>query len=357
MSRFAFVLHPLDARRDTARRYPIARCLPEAVVHATLRRLTPRVVGRTRIITGNTGAQTSGLFIACPLSAKQMLSLPPEETYERLHACAQIARDEGAIVMGLGAFTAIVGDAGKTVAARAPLAVTTGNTYTVASALEGVHRAVELFDRDLSRCALAVVGASGSIGAVCARSLAPHVRRVHLVGKSMDKLCALASELEEGAGVPVQATTSDEMSAVLRDADVVIAVTSALDAVIAPGDLKRGAIVCDVARPRDVSVLVAKTRPDVFVFDGGVVAVPNKPNLGFNFGFPPGTVYACMAETMLLALESRAESYTVGKDITLQKVEEMTNLAKKHGFALDGMRAFERAVTDADIARVRQAAA
>jgi len=38
-------------------------------------------------------------------------------------------------------------------------------------------------------------------------------------------------------------------------------------------------------------------------------------------------------------------------------VREIAALAEKHGFRLAGFRSFERAVTDADIERVRTAAA
>ena len=37
-----------------------------------------------------------------------------------------------------------------------------------------------------------------------------------------------------------------------------ITVSSAVEAIVKPEHIKRGAVVCDVARPRDVSVAVAK---------------------------------------------------------------------------------------------------
>ena len=46
----------------------------------------------------------------------------------------------------------------------------------------------------------------------------------------------------------------------------------------------------------------AELRDDVFVFEGGVVAPPGDVEFNFDFGFPPKTCYACMAETMALAL-------------------------------------------------------
>ena len=61
-----------------------------------------------------------------------------------------------------------------------------------------------------------------------------------------------------------------------------------------------------------------------------------------------------MAETMALALEGRFEDYTVGKDITLERVNEITAMAEKHGFRLSGFRSFEREVTPEQIESVRR---
>jgi ornithine cyclodeaminase/alanine dehydrogenase-like protein (mu-crystallin family) len=44
-------------------------------------------------------------------------------------------------------------------------------------------------------------------------------------------------------------TVTDDITEGLKNADVVVTVTSAADAVILPHHLKKGAVVCDVARP------------------------------------------------------------------------------------------------------------
>jgi predicted amino acid dehydrogenase len=141
---------------------------------------------------------------------------------------------------------------------------------------------------------------------------------------------------------------------VLHHAQLILTVTSAIHDIIHPEHLRPGAVVCDVARPRDVSAMVAAMRNDILVIDGGMVDVPGPVDFHFNFGFPPGKAYACMAETMALALEGRFEDYTLGKDITRARVEEITQIAAKHGFRLSGFRSFERAVTPEQIEAVRR---
>jgi len=101
---------------------------------------------------------------------------------------------------------------------------------------------------------------------------------------------------------------------------------------------------------------MATSRPDILVIDGGMVEVPGNVNFNFDFGFPPSKSYACMAETMALALEGRFEDYTLGKNITRQKVDEITEIAGRHGFHLSGFRSFDQVVTQEQIERVRHLA-
>jgi fatty aldehyde-generating acyl-ACP reductase len=102
---------------------------------------------------------------------------------------------------------------------------------------------------------------------------------------------------------------------------------------------------------------VARERDDVLVIEGGVISVPgDHADFHFHFGFPPKTAYACMSETIMLALEGRYESFTLGKTVSPEQALETQRLAQKHGFQLAGYRSFERAVKDSDIEAIRQRA-
>lgn len=347
MTRFAFIIHPLEPKH-AAKKYPIAKYVPDFLIEAFIARKHPVLMSEVKGIESLTGAKTEGWFIGCPLTPKQMMGgVPLEHTYKRIVECTQMAADLGAEVIGLGAFTSVVGDGGITVAQRSPIAVTTGNSYTVATAIEGTLRACALLGVEVKNSTLAVVGATGSIGKTCAQVLGRDFAKTLLVGRDLERTEAVA------AGIQGSEATTDISR--IREADAVVTVTSSDSEIILPQHLKPGCVVCDVARPRDVSTRVAKERPDVLVIEGGVVSVPGNVDFGMNFGFPPGTAYACMSETMMLALENRPESYTLGKDVSVAQVEETLALAKKHGFKLAGFRSFEHAVADEEIQRVRVA--
>jgi len=354
MEKFAFVIHPLDARRDVARKYPIARYLPEQVVEFGLKFKSPQVVSHITGVRARTGAEAEGWFVACPLTPRQMSTLPLDFVYERIIQAGRIAADLGAAILGLGAFTSVVGDGGVTIAQNLPIAVTTGNSYTVATAIEAAQTANEMLGRRLEDSRVAVVGATGSIGRTCALAMGPETSALTLVGRSEQRLEVVAEEARKLGTREVSVST--DVNSSLKDADIIVTVTSAVESVIQPEQLKSGAVVCDVARPRDVSVRVAKERPDVLVIEGGVVSVPgDHVDFGFSFGFEPGTAYACMSETMMLALAGRYESFTLGKTVSVEQVRETQRLAREQGFRLAGFRSFEKPVTQERIEAVRRA--
>ena len=347
---FAFVIHPLDPRRDVSRKYPALAKLPTWLIEFLSLCYPPVFISEIRGIQSiANGRKLQGWFVACPLSARLMMTLPPSVVYRKIIQSGRLAERLGARLLGLGAFTSVVGDGGVTVSEALRIPVTTGNSYTVATSMQAVHYAAERLDLDLSQATVAVVGASGSIGSICARLMAPEVKRLILVGRRMRRLEPVVAQVIE-AGTGYVDTTTD-LSRISR-AHVVISVTNALEPLIFSRHLKTGAIVCDVARPRDVARQVTEARRDVLVIEGGMVKVPGAVDFGFDFGFPSGMTYACMAETMTLALEGRYESFTLGKRLDLARVRQIDEIAARHGFQLGGVRNLDQPVTSREFRAV-----
>jgi len=354
LSKFAFILHALDVS-DIARKYPVARWLPDRLVEFVASRMSARYISKIEGIQSPTGAETEGWFVGCPLTSRQLVESDARLSTRKIVEAGQMAADLGAEIVGLGALTAVVGDAGITVAEKLDIGVTTGNSYTVATAVEGTLRAAAMMGIEVKNATAGVLGATGSIGRVCAQLLAPQVARLILIGRRREALDEIKEELEANGSAQVEVST--DVAEALQQTEMVVTVTSAVEAIIEPEMLRPGTVVCDVARPRDVSVRVAKERDDVLVIEGGVVRVPGRVNFNFDFGFPPGMAYACMAETMILALEGRIEDYSLGRNLELARVREIAGLARKHGFELAGFRSFERAVDEETIERIRRRAA
>jgi predicted amino acid dehydrogenase len=353
MDKFAFIIHPIDPKRDVSRKYPLlGNILTENQINFFSTFFPPVYISEIEGITSEaTGKEIQGWFVACPFTPKRMLELPEKVVYQKIIQTGRMAEKLGANILGLGAFTSVVGDAGITIARELDIPVTTGDSYTVSLAVEALQKAAEVMEIPFESASAAVVGATGAIGRVCAELLSEAVGELYLVGRRSDALEALRERLQGSARAKLHTSTSMD---VLRHTQLILTVTSAIHDVIRPEYLQAGAVVCDVARPRDVSAMVAAARNDILVIDGGMVDVPGPVDFHFNFGFPQGKSYACMAETMALALEGRFEDYTLGKDLTRVRVEEITRIAKKHGFRLSGFRSFEKAVTSEQIDLVRQ---
>jgi predicted amino acid dehydrogenase len=279
-----------------------------------------------------------------------MLELPVKTVYRKIIETGRMAEKLGAQIVGLGAFTSVVGDSGITIARELAAPVTTGDALTVAMAVEAVRSAARAMEIPLKSATAAVVGATGAIGKVCAELLAGDVAELYLIGRRTEALEALRERLSPAAAARLH--VSLDLS-VLSQADIILTVSSAVGPLIEPQHLRPGSVVCDVARPRDVAAAVAAQREDILIIDGGMVEVPGPVNFHFDFGFPPGKAYACMAETMALALEGRFEDYTLGKEISRARVDEISAIAARHGFCLSGFRSFEREVTPEQIERIR----
>lgn len=308
----------------------------------------------TGVTSAYDGSQIEGDFYTVPLFPQQIVGLERKFVLDRILEACRLAEKDGAQIVGLGGYTSVVGSAGQQVANAMDIAITSGNSYTVATAIEGATKACQLLDLEVASSTAAVVGATGSIGGVCAKILARSgVGKLILLGRSDQRLAKVAEEIHAlSPGVDLEIST-DIASGVHR-ANLVVTCTSSGGDILQPSIFQTGSVICDVAVPHDVCREVAQLRPDVLVIEGGVCVVPGEnPRFNFDFGFPEGVCLACMAETMILTLEGRFEDFSIGRGLQIEKVEEISRLAKKHGFKLAGFRAFDEPITPERIEQVR----
>ena len=367
VNRFAFVIHPLSQEyfKKIKPVEVLSRVSPPLLMDSLEKVMAfapPFVYSRIEGIRSPTGVEAEGWLIAVGGTPKEIMAHSPEFTYRRLLAAAEMARKLGAQIMGLGAFTKVVGDAGVTVARQAPLPITTGNSYSASGALWAARDALlrmRLLPRPRGKERLKfkamVVGATGAIGAACARLLVRAAEEVVLVSPESAKLLALKAAIERespGAKVVLAASTARD----LPHMDMVVTATSgAGKKVLDIMQVKPGCVITDVARPLDLPPEEVAKRPDVLVIESGEIRLPGEVQMK-NIGLPRGVAYACLAETIVLALEGRFENFTVGRQIEWEKVREIYKLGLKHGMQLAAISGVHGEFSDADIARVRRLA-
>ncbi len=305
-----------------------------------------RMVDELAGLASPAGARAHGRLYEIPMDARGILE-SPGQAIEYMEQAVDLAADWGARIVGLGSMTGIVGGQGEHLAGRGPLPVTTGNSLTVYAALQSVLIACAETDIDLRRETVAVVGIPGSIAAAAARWLASRCRRLLLVGRRPSPRAArLAAELSAEFLV--------EIPPALSRARVVVSATSTGDC-IDPDLLLRGSVVIDVAVPTDV-MSPTVPRDDVLLLSGGLARVPDTmPRDSMFLGFYQGVVPCCLGETMVLALEERAECFSLGRDLNLDRIEEIGLLARKHGFDFSGLFSFGQKLEPSALARFRKA--
>ena len=367
VNRFAFVIHPLSQEyfKKVESIELLSRVSPPVFMDALEKAMAyapPFVYSRVTGIKSPTGVEAEGWLISVGGTPKEIMSHSPEFTYRRLLEAARMARRLGAQIMGLGAFTKVVGDAGVTVARRAPLPITTGNSYSASGALWAAHDALlrlGLVKRPKrgrkAKFKAMVVGATGSIGSVCARMLAMVAEELYMVSPETAKLLALKeSILEETPDAKLHLSARADTG--IGEADMIVTATSgAGKKVLDIVKVKPGCVITDVARPLDLPPEEVAKRPDVLVIESGEIQLPGKVQMK-NIGLPKNVAFACLAETIVLALEGRFENFTVGRQIEWERVREIYRLGLKHGMTLAAISGVNGPFTDADIRRVRRLA-
>jgi len=272
----------------------------------------------------------------------------------------RLAAMAGATHVGLGAYTAIVGDKGSIVRNRfeGRIKVTTGDEYTAYLAVDSIPLACKKMGKDITGCNLLVIG-TGGVGSAAAMlaALKLSVARILLYNRTPEKAYQLKQYIQQDRAhdfVTRNIEVYEDLDEALAEADIIISATSSAKALkFRAVMLKRGAIVCDIARPRDFEV----NRDDVLVYDGGMAACKGAqlPSL---LGLPEELSFGCLFQTQ--ALGSAREMEHVGSVGGEYDLDEILYIAKICDPCSDGVGALrngdEGIYTDEQIAQICQAA-
>lgn len=106
------------------------------------------------------------------------MEFPDRIAYRKIVQTGRMAEALGAQILGLGAYTSVVGDAGVTIARELAVPVTAGDAFTVSVAVQAVCAVADMMGIVLQGATAAVVGATGAIGRVCAELLVGQVGRL-----------------------------------------------------------------------------------------------------------------------------------------------------------------------------------
>jgi len=356
MSKFAFLVHqtsnsPFDTWLKLARTKWYFGLVPPHVLHYAMLPRIPLNFDRflryeaTGIASGAFG--TEGIFRALPYSTDYMRRARPAD---KVVEASRLCLAEGVGVIGLGAYNSIVTDGGTIVAnalRSSGVAVTSGNSLTAWAAIEGLNNLCVQLNIPLQDQTVAVIGPGGTTGSAICNLLKGRTERLLLLGGGRTDLHPLAEHLGENVEI------CEGLDDVISRSQVIVSATNSPGALrINPTTTLPWKVFVDVARPRDVGKIVSRL-PHVIAIDGGIFRVPGENvELGLDFGLPRGFAFACMAETMVLAMLDHTESH-VG-DLDPAYVHWIGEQACALGFRVDALRSQDRVVTEEKVTAMRE---
>lgn len=328
-----------------------------------------------------------GLFADSNVTARYLRAKRPNIIHSKIEQGVRYAEEIGCNVVGLGGHTSIITRNAKNLKPQS-IGLTTGNSLTVGMSVEATREAATQKGISLETCCFACIGATGNIAQTYNEIISEYAPKMILIGRVGSeprlKICAekiyyaayesicqqsvtelegiareivntevvnalrrklvnvgessigeylfesLGEELHERT--PIQITTDMKE---LTKANIIATASSSADVILHPGMIEQSpSVICDIAVPRDTDPEAFKQRPDITVFQGGVVKLPLNADFQIE-GLPleQGITFACISETLLLGLEGHSAHFSYG-NINRKQVKTIMQIANKHGFKL-----------------------
>jgi predicted amino acid dehydrogenase len=312
-----------------------AKLLPLGVLKRLILLMRPIKSDVIRGIRTPDGRTVEVQIIVVPWLPDQ-IKADPKFAVKRAIQAARLAKELGARCIGLGAYWSVVGNKGEDVQAAVPeIPVTNGGAYTAGTVKQAVPQVLaKLRGRGVEpeQATAVVVGANGVVGFGICRQRAGRVARLVMIGPDIARLERSAERLrrrlpEAGGGEVVVTTDLSHC----READMLFTATSAVDPVVYPEHVKPDAVIYDLGRPADVHPSVLAL-PGVTVIPGGVVRPPGAMHQRLDTHFGEGQIPACMAETLLIALDECYDRVSLGDRTRSENIDYFVEAAERYDF-------------------------
>lgn len=242
----------------------------------------------------------------------------------------------GVKIVGLGGFSSMLGDRGTHFSRNSNLAITSGNTLTASLIVHNLMQLFERYNLDIKKAKILVVGASGDIGFAVTKYLFQYFADFILAARDIKKLREMYAPFSH-KGINALKFSND-IKSVIQDVNIIISVTSSPIPFIDLNDIQPGTFVVDASYPSNIMNFNPSELKGVCVFEGGKTLYKHGASIKdsvWKNSFPENIIFGCLAETMVLCLEKRFESFSIGKsEITINKMEMINEMAEKNGFVL-----------------------
>jgi fatty aldehyde-generating acyl-ACP reductase len=300
-NKFALIAHPpeLALYRKYIRFLKPEKSFRDELILKLFEWTPSYTVRRWKNFTLDGGRFADGVMIMVPF-LPEMRDIKLARVVEKIEQALRIARDEGCTVAALGAFTSIVLQGREEeIGEKYGIRLTSGNTFTAALIVRSIEELARRFNRPLENETLALVGASGDIGTGCLVYFGSRVKKLVLTARGLTRLEQVLASRKKAVPCEVE-VTSDNRRAIEKARFCVFA-TSSYGRLFHVNDFEPGSVVCDASAPLNVA-FDPRPRRDVFLYHGGVAALPRALSPGFDIGVASSRMmYGCMMEGVLHA--------------------------------------------------------
>lgn len=328
MKSFAYLVNPITIQQLKDSWLPV-KILPAYLARLAFKGLAPFKIAKLTGIKSATGEEISGFLILCPL-LQALSGLEEGVIIDKIISASRIAEKLGAKILGLGGYTALITDKSNTLAKNLKIPLTSGNSYTSWSVFEAIYRLTRARNINLKESHLTVIGAANPIAGLCARKLSGYVNSITIFDSQPDKIEHLREVLLQLS--PIEVIIAEDAPQAVKAADIVINANSISGEPFSIRGLKPSALVCDISLSGQI-LTQDKSQPAVTVIKGGLIQIPSMENLRINSRLPKGIIPAALAEAMLLTFEEKFTNYSLlGEGVNPDKLEEIADLAARHGF-------------------------
>lgn len=345
---YCLIIHPTN--EELLHKYePGMKTKPLPLVKKVLEWTSPFKAAEIEGLNSHLGRTAKGALVMCPLLMEQMTALSPTKVMKIVISTLEFAKKAlNPKLIGLTAYAAFSGNRGMDLTDIIKTPLTTGSSYTLAMIPEVILQAVNMMEVKLDSSDLLVIGPTSSIGKFCIEVLNPFVRRIFVIGHNADKLNIFLSELPKEKRNKIHPARN--LNSVYEKTKIVIVATNRIPPELDIRKLNSGSVVFDSSYPRKIS---ATLRDDILVVDGITIKPPGNVDFNFDFGLPKGLCYPCMAEPMILALERKFEDYSLGRELSVEKIREITRIGAKHGFQATTLTSSEKIISNEEIVKIK----
>ena len=347
---FVFVVHPRYLS-DVCRKYPLLRYAPVWFTAALSSHLWPVLGPSISGIKTREGRPMKGRVVFSPLTAEQMFK-NLNKARRRIVQSVRLGEKLGPKVIGLGALSASVMRTKWEALDGVKALITSGSIYTSVLLRQAAEALARRAGLELKDCTVAVVGAAGLVGSLTSKLLADRVGKLILVDRRVKVLNELGDELSKQVKAPVLLSKGLSLT---QKADVIVAATNAISAVLSPAELPGGTLIIDDSRPTSTPLNLMELRPDIIVVEGGVGYLSDM-HCSFDFGLlHQNEVFGCLGESILLCWDRMYEHRHLEGKNDLELALELEKLALEVGFDLAEFQWQGRAIHASQFDTVRAA--